>query len=280
MCEGFRTRSSRLRLIELRRNFGTTAALQAGLNEAATGDIIVSMDSDLQHFPEDLPVLLAKLEEGYDLVCGWRHQRKENTLRRWPSRMANAVIRRITGTPIHDFGTTYRAYRADLVRHMKLLGEQHRFVPALAHMVGARVAEVPIQNIVRPAGASNYGIGRTLGVALDILYLYFIKRYLDRPLRAFGKLAFAFFAVGGVIFTTLVGDRVYDRHRHSAHPQWLVPALAAVDACRPATAARWNPCRNNRAHLLRYPWQRRLCHQSRMDRRVRGCLASNQNRNR
>jgi glycosyltransferase involved in cell wall biosynthesis len=194
----------RLRVVELRRNFGQTAALQAGLT-AATGDIVVSMDSDLQHFPEDLPQFLAKLEEGYDMVCGWRRHRRENAIRRWPSRAANALIRKVTGLPIHDFGTTYRAYRSDLVRHLKLLGEQHRFVPALAHMVGARVAEIPIENVKRPFGASNYGIGRTLSVALDILYLYFAKRYLTRPLKAFGKLALALFSVGFVIFTVLIG---------------------------------------------------------------------------
>ena len=193
----------RLRVIELRRNFGQTAALQAGLT-AASGAIVVSMDSDLQHFPEDIPVLLNKLEEGYDLVCGWRFQRRENAVRRWPSLAANAVIRRVTGLSIHDFGTTFRAYRGDLVSQLKLLGEQHRFVPALAHMVGARVAEVPIQNIERQAGASNYGIGRTVNVALDIVYLYFSKRYLARPLQAFGRLALALFAVGSSIFVVLV----------------------------------------------------------------------------
>ena len=201
-------REPRLRVVELRRNFGQTAALQAGLT-AAAGDIIISMDADLQHFPEDLPQFLAKLEEGYDIVCGWRHQRRENALRRWPSRAANALIRNVTGLPIHDFGTTYRAYRSDLVRHLKLLGEQHRFVPALAHMVGAKVAEIPIANVKRPHGASSYGIGRTLSVALDILYLYFAKRYLARPLKAFGKLALALFSAGFVIFSTLIAYDLY-----------------------------------------------------------------------
>jgi glycosyltransferase involved in cell wall biosynthesis len=203
LAKEFVRKEPRLRVIQLRRNFGQTAALQAGFS-AATGDIVISMDSDLQHFPEDLPLLLHKLDEGFDLVCGWRSERRENVLRRWPSSVANALIRRVTGLAVHDFGTTYRAYRSDLVSHLKLLGEQHRFVPALAHMVGARVAEVPIRNIPRPAGVSHYGLGRTLGVGLDIVYLYFIKNYLTRPLRAFGKLALALSAVGGSIFTVLV----------------------------------------------------------------------------
>lgn len=193
----------RLRIIELRRNFGQTAALQAGL-AAGAGEIVISMDSDLQHFPEDIPEFLSTLEQGYDLVCGWRHQRQEGIVRRWPSRIANLIIRRAVGLRIHDFGTTFRCYRSDLVSQIRLLGEQHRFVPALAELVGARVTEIKIQNIERPVGASNYGIGRTLNVALDILFLYFTKRYFTQPLKAFGKIALAMFVVGGGISTTLL----------------------------------------------------------------------------
>ena len=149
----------------------------------------MSMDSDLQHFPEDLPLLLDQIEEGHDLVCGWRHDRQEGVLRRWPSRAANALIRAMSGLTIHDIGTTYRAYRADLVRELQLLGEQHRFVPVLASLVGARVTEVKIRNIERPSGQSNYGLGRTVNVFLDILYLYFTRYYFTRPLKAFGKIA-------------------------------------------------------------------------------------------
>src|SRR5262249_43215020 len=115
----------RLRVVELRRNFGQTAALQAGL-ASARGDVVISMDADLQHFPEDIPLFLAEIAAGYDIVCGWRHDRQEGVLRRWPSRAANVLIRRVAGVDIHDFGTTFRAYRSDLVRHIQLLGEQHR----------------------------------------------------------------------------------------------------------------------------------------------------------
>lgn len=181
-------REPRMRVIELRRNFGQTAALQAGL-AAARGEIVISMDSDLQHFPEDIPEFLSRIEEGYDLVCGWRHERNEGILRRWPSRVANWLIRSVSGVRIHDFGTTFRAYRADLVDQIKLLGEQHRFVPALAGIVGARIAEVKIRNVERPAGRSSYGLGRTFGVLMDILFLHFSVKYLSRPLRAFGKVA-------------------------------------------------------------------------------------------
>ena len=193
----------RLRVIELRRNFGQTAALQAGLS-AARGDLVVSMDSDLQHFPEDLPLFLNRVEEGYDLVCGWRHDRQEGILRRWPSRAANLLIRLISGLRIHDVGTTYRAYRSDLVQELQLVGEQHRFVPVLAALVGARVAEVKIQNIERPSGTSNYGLWRTVNVFLDIMYLYFVRFYFARPLKAFGKVALLLIGAGVAIAGSLV----------------------------------------------------------------------------
>jgi glycosyltransferase involved in cell wall biosynthesis len=204
VAKGLVPRESRLRVIELRRNFGQTAALQAGL-DAAHGDILISMDSDLQHFPEDIPLLVAKIEEGYDLVCGWRHDRREGIVRRWPSWAANLIIRRISRLSLQDFGTTFRAYRGDLIRHMRLLGEQHRFVPALAEMVGARIAEVKIRNIERPFGHSSYGLGRTIGVLLDITFLLFSVRYLNRPLRAFGKIAILLSLVGIAIAVWLLG---------------------------------------------------------------------------
>jgi glycosyltransferase involved in cell wall biosynthesis len=193
----------RLRVIELRRNFGQTAALQAGL-QAARGSVVISLDSDLQHFPEDIPQFLARVSEGYDLVCGWRYDRREGIRRRWPSRVANALIRRVAGVSVHDFGTTFRAYRADLLQHIQLLGEQHRFVPALAALVGARIAEVKIQNIERPVGKSHYGLARTFNVLLDILLLYFLRFHFTKPLKVFGKLGLALMAVGGLIASVLL----------------------------------------------------------------------------
>jgi glycosyltransferase involved in cell wall biosynthesis len=197
------TDEPRLRVLELRRNFGQTAALQAGLS-AARGDIVISMDSDLQHFPEDLPQFLSRLEEGFDLVCGWRHARREGIVRRWPSSAANLLIRFVSGLRIHDVGTTYRAYRGDLVQQLQLLGEQHRFVPVLAALVGARVTEIKIQNIERPSGRSNYGLGRTVNVFLDIMYLYFARFYFARPLKAFGKIALLLITIGVGISGSLV----------------------------------------------------------------------------
>ena len=197
----------RLRVIELRRNFGQTAALQAGLSCAA-GEFVISMDSDLQHFPEDIPLFIEQAERGFDLVCGWRKDRQENALRRWPSRVANLLIKRVIGVDLHDFGTTFRLYRSDLLSHISLIGEEHRLVPAIAHMVGARITEIPIQNIERPVGASNYGIGRTFGVALDIMFLYFSRFYATRPLRVFGKVAVALLIPAVLIAAALLAINI------------------------------------------------------------------------
>jgi glycosyltransferase involved in cell wall biosynthesis len=192
----------RVTVVALRRNYGQTAALQAGF-ERTRGAIVISMDADLQHFPEDIPLLLVKIEEGYDVVCGWRADRREGALRRWPSAAANWLIRRLTGTTIHDIGTTFRAYRGDFSSQMQLLGEHHRFIPVLARHLGATLAEVRIQNIERPVGASNYGISRTLNVLLDIAFLVFYIKYIDRPNRVFGRLALATLVMSGSILAVL-----------------------------------------------------------------------------
>ena len=194
---------ARLKVVELRRNYGQTSALQAAF-DAAAGEIIISMDADLQHFPEEIPKFIAGIEAGNDVVCGWRHDRQEGILRRLPSRVANLFIRRVSGLTIHDVGTTYRAYRREIVRDIQLLGEGHRFVPVFAAVAGARIAEVPIDNIERPHGKSNYGLARTLNVLIDLVFLYFFVKYLDRPLRIFGKLALVVFTAGVVIESVLL----------------------------------------------------------------------------
>ena len=193
---------SRIALVSLRRNYGQTAAIQVGF-EQARGAIIVSMDADLQHFPEDIPQFLGKIEDGYDVVCGWRATRREGIVRRWPSAAANWLIRKLTGTTIHDIGTTFRAYQGDVARQFQLLGEHHRFIPVLARNLGARLTEVPIRNIERPVGASHYGLSRTFNVLLDIAFLVFYIKYLDRPIRVFGRLALASFGLAAVIIAVL-----------------------------------------------------------------------------
>ena len=188
-----------LKIIRLRRNFGQTPALAAGFHEAQ-GDVVVSMDGDLQHAPEDIPALLAKIQEGYDIASGWRKNRVDNAVtRRLPSRIANWLMAKASGLELHDFGTTFKAYRAEILRDINLYGELHRFIPALASFYGARVAEVPIQNTVRQAGSSHYGLGRTLHVLFDILTIRFLLQYFTRPMHFFGKFGLLTTGVGGLI---------------------------------------------------------------------------------
>jgi glycosyltransferase involved in cell wall biosynthesis len=216
---------SRLRVLDLARNYGQTAALQAGL-DAARGEILVTLDADLQHFPEEIPRFLAKLDEGHDIVCGWRHKRAEGILRRWPSWAANALIRRISGLDLHDFGTTFRAYRAELVREIRMLGEFHRFLPALGWAAGGRIAEIPIENVERPAGKSSYGLGRSQGVFLDLIVLLFFSRFLDRPMRAFGALGLLSFAAGSTILGCLLAYAyLYNVPAVRAYSGWFLMSV-------------------------------------------------------
>ncbi len=202
----------RLRVIRLRRNFGQTAALAAGF-ELAAGDVILAMDGDLQHDPSDIPALLDKIEQGYDIASGWRKDRADNPItRRMPSRVANWLMRRASGVPLHDFGTTFKAYRREIIKGIRLYGDLHRFIPALAAVNGARVAEVPIRNIVRPRGESHYGLGRTFRVLFDILTVRFLLRYFTRPMHFFGSVGLACGGLGAVILAALVVDKFARGH--------------------------------------------------------------------
>lgn len=174
--------------VELRRNFGQTTALQAGFDHA-DGQIIVAMDGDGQHDPHEIPLFLEKVErDGYDIASGWRVRRADNWLfRRLPSRMANRLLAKVSGVKLHDFGTTFKAYRREVLEDVRLYGDMHRFVPAICARLGAEICEVPIKNVPRRVGKSNYGLSRTFRVALDIITVRFITAYLTRPLHFFGK---------------------------------------------------------------------------------------------
>ena len=190
---------ARLKVIRLRRNFGQTAALSAGFHEAA-GNIIIAMDGDLQHAPEDIPALLAKIDEGYDIASGWRKERIDNAItRKIPSRIANWMMSKASGIDLRDFGTTFKAYRAEVLKDVHLYGELHRFIPALASFYGARVAEVPIQNPPRIAGESHYGLSRTFRVLFDILTIRFLLRYFTRPMHFFGSIGLIGTTAGGLM---------------------------------------------------------------------------------
>src|SRR5437764_8453240 len=177
---------SRITVVRLRRNFGQTSALAAGFDNAR-GEYIIAMDGDLQHDPADIPMFLEKISEGYDIVSGWRKVRIDNLwLRRIPSRCANWLMAKLSGVDIHDFGTTFKAYRRDILEQVPLYGELHRFIPALASWHGASICELPIKNVNRERGASHYGLGRTFRVFFDLLTIRFLLKYLSRTLHFFG----------------------------------------------------------------------------------------------
>ena len=212
----------RLKVIRLRRNFGQTAALSAGFDEAQ-GDVVISMDGDLQHDPEDIPALLEKVEEGYDIASGWRKNRLDNAItRKIPSRIANWLMAQASGVNLRDFGTTFKAYRAEILKDVNLYGELHRFIPALASFYGARVAEVPIRNSPRMSGGSHYGLGRTFRVLFDIITIKFLLKYFTRPMHFFGQLGIAGVGLGGAILTYLLFFKLFGNELVLEHGPLLV----------------------------------------------------------
>jgi glycosyltransferase involved in cell wall biosynthesis len=192
-----------LHVIRLRRNSGQTAALQAGF-DFARGEIVVSMDGDLQHAPEEIPLFLAKLDEGYDIVSGWRKRRVDNLfLRKIPSRAANWIMKKLSNVDIHDFGTTFKAYRKEVIKGVQLYGQLHRFIPALISRSGFRITEIPISNIVRQKGKSKYGLSRVRRVFFDLLTVKFIISFIDRPLQIFGLIGLFFGGAGFLVALVL-----------------------------------------------------------------------------
>ena len=176
-----------LKIIRFRRNFGQTAAMSAGFDHAK-GDIIIPMDGDLQNDPADIPRLIEKIHEGYDVVSGWRRDRKDTFVtRKIPSMIANAIISQLTGVHLHDYGCTLKAYRREVLDGINLYGEMHRFVPALASQFGAKVTELPVNHFPRLHGVSKYGISRTLRVVLDLMTVKFLMAYSTKPIQLFGK---------------------------------------------------------------------------------------------
>jgi len=199
---------SRVVVVKLRRNFGQTSALAAGFDHAR-GEYVIAMDGDLQHDPADIPLFLAKLGEGYDIVSGWRKVRIDNFwLRRLPSRCANWMMARLSGVDIHDFGTTFKAYRREVIDQVPLYGELHRFIPALASWHGATICEIPIKNINRERGVSHYGLSRTLRVFFDLITIRFLLRYLSRPLHFFGTLGMAGIISGMGLGVWLLAEKI------------------------------------------------------------------------
>jgi glycosyltransferase involved in cell wall biosynthesis len=221
-------RDPRIRGLALGRNVGQTAAMMAGFDHAG-GRAVVSLDGDLQNDPRDIPALLEKLDEGYDLVCGWRQRRQDKfLLRKVPSWVANRIIRRLTGVPITDNGCSLKAYRRDLLDRISLYAEQHRFIPALSASVGARITEMPVRHHARRFGESKYGISRTVKVLVDLLTLKMITTFRSRPLVGFGTLAVPM-VLGALLFAAMTGVAVAE-FRPSKAEALVFPGSALVCA--------------------------------------------------
>ena len=199
----------RVQIIFLRKNFGQTAAMSAGFRRAS-GSIIVTLDGDRQNGPADIPALLDKLDEGFDLVTGWRRDRKDGFLRRrLPSLVANWIIRRATHVKVHDYGCMLKAYRAEIAKGLRLYGEMHRFIPAIADDMGAVIAEIEVNHRPRRYGQSKYGLGRTVRVVLDLVTVKFLSAFSTRPIQVFGLLGLCLGVTGGGLLTWLAFEKLF-----------------------------------------------------------------------
>ena len=218
----------RVVVVKLRRNFGQTSALAAGFDHAV-GEYVIAMDGDLQHDPHDIPMFLEKLREGYDIVSGWRKQRIDNfVMRRVPSRIANWLMAKLSGVDLHDFGTTFKAYRREVVQEVPLYGELHRFIPALASAYGATICEIPIRNINRERGESHYGISRTFRVFFDLITIRFLLRYMSRPLHFFGTIGALSSISGMLIAMWMVVEKLRGVHVMGEHGPLLIFAAVLI----------------------------------------------------
>ena len=217
-----------LRVIRFRRNFGQTPAFSAGF-AVATGRVIVTSDGDRQNDPRDIPMLVKKLDEGFDIVCGWRKDRKDTFLtRRVPSMIANKLISRATGVDLHDYGCSLKAFRAEVVKPLRLYGEMHRFIPAIASEMGVVVSEVVVNHRARVAGTSKYGLSRTIRVILDLLTVKFLLKYATRPLQIFGRVGVSMGTLGALVLGYLAYVRLFAAQSIGDRPLLLFGILLAL----------------------------------------------------
>jgi glycosyltransferase involved in cell wall biosynthesis len=221
---------ARVRIIRFRRNFGQTAALSAGIDHAM-GDIIVPMDGDLQNDPTDIPRLLEKIDEGYDVVSGWRIDRQDPLGRRLPSQVANRIISWISGVRLHDYGCSLKAYRRDVLEDVRLYGEMHRFVPIYASWQGARVTELPVTHHPRTRGKSNYGIERTLKVVLDLIVVKFLSSYATKPIYVFGGFGIVSLLMAVLTFLWMLYYKITGLKDFVQTPLPLVVAMFLLVGC-------------------------------------------------
>ena len=218
----------RYHLIQLRRNFGQTAAFSAGF-DYARGDVIITMDADLQNDPADIPLLMAEIDKGSDIVSGWRKDRQDRYLdRKLPSMIANRLISNVTDVRLHDYGCSLKAYRRDLLQHVHLYGQLHRFIPALAGQVGGKITEIPVNHQARQFGESKYGISRTVRVALDLITVWFLGSYATRPIHVFGSMGLVSSAAGFLVGLYLTFLKLVMQEEIGARPMLLLAVLLVV----------------------------------------------------
>jgi glycosyltransferase involved in cell wall biosynthesis len=220
----------RVTAIQFRRNFGQTAAIMAGIDHSS-GDVIVPLDADLQNDPADIPKLLEKIQEGYDVVSGWRRCRVDPFwTRRLPSTLANAIISWVSGVRLHDYGCTLKAYRREVLYHMQLYGEMHRLIPAYAGSIGARIIEVPVNHRARRFGKSKYGLARTFKVVLDLLTLKFLSSFLTKPIYVFGGWGLALALLGTFLTMVVLGEKILSGVYVHRNPLAWIAGLCFISA--------------------------------------------------
>ena len=217
-----------IKVIKLKKNFGQTAAMAAGFDSCG-GDVVVTMDADLQNDPEDIPRLLQKMDEGYDIVSGWRDKRKDPVMtRKLPSFVANLIIAKLTGVKLHDFGCTLKAYKKDVLKNIRLYGEMHRFIPAIASYTGISIAELRVRHHNRRYGLSKYGVSRTLKVLLDLITVKFFISYSAKPMQIFGLVGFAGWFVGAVAFILTVYMKLVKKIDITGNPLFHLTILMGI----------------------------------------------------
>lgn len=217
-----------IRVLELRRNFGQTAAIAAGIDHAA-GEIVVLMDADMQNDPADIPAMLQKIEEGYDVVSGWRIRRQDTFLTRTlPSRMANSMISWVTGVPLHDYGCTLKAYRREVITEVKLYGEMHRFIPVYANAVGAKIVEMPVNHHPRKFGKAKYGLERTFKVILDLFTVKFLSSYANKPIYLFGGTGAMLILFSAITLLFLFIRRMFYAISPFNSPLFIISVMVAI----------------------------------------------------
>ena len=217
-----------IKVVIFRRNFGQTAAMSAGIDHA-TGDVIVFMDSDLQNDPNDIGILLQKIEEGYDVVSGWRKKRKDKLIsRKLPSRVANWLIARVTGVKLHDLGCSLKAYRSDLLKQVNLYGEMHRFIPVHASWIGANITEIPVTHHPRKFGSSKYGIQRTFKVILDLITVTFLGKYSTKPIYVFGGTGVIMLILSVISGAAVILMKIFLHQSMTRNPLLLLTVLLIV----------------------------------------------------